>query len=402
MFSDFKFSDLLSLIDVIISPMGFLFILILIIIYQIIIYFLKNRKWVRYLSKLNQESLSVQSYKNLKEQPLVNIIIPAWNEGEIFRRALKSITELTYPKLKVIINAGGSKKTMKIANFYREKENFLIITQKQGGGKIKAINDALKYASEGILYFIDADMFLNDSIFLEMISPLINNDKKLVCSLLKPHKSQTDNDLVKYIFINRLTKNKNVFLRESEKVTPHFCMKFEVFERIRYFPEGRLVGDGDVMKEKIQEEAYKTYRINDFIQSFNPENIKEYITQNMRWIQNYLFDKKKEDYYLKWFKFIILTIISLFLIIFPILILIDFDYFFLGLIIFFAFYFKKIREFIFFIKIKDYICEIEINFIFFLKLIFYIYIDFIINVYLLIEIIFYGKKKFRKRKNIFK
>ena len=51
------------------------------------------------------KSLSIDDLKNI---PLVNIIVPAWKEGNNFRECLSSITNLNYPNIKVIVNAGGN------------------------------------------------------------------------------------------------------------------------------------------------------------------------------------------------------------------------------------------------------------------------------------------------------
>ena len=134
---------------------------------------------------------------------MVNIIIPAWKEGEILRGCLFSITKLEYPRLQVIINAGGSEETVNIANSFKADCKFNIIYQKAGEGKVKAINDCLNHITEGIIYLIDADMYLTDKIFLSTIYEVINKHKEIVVARDKPHESIKNKDLVKYICINR-------------------------------------------------------------------------------------------------------------------------------------------------------------------------------------------------------
>jgi len=95
------------------------------------------------------------SLADLHDIPFVNIIMPAWSEGEVFRQTLNSITQLKYPKIRAIINAGGSKKTVEIAESFKKFENFTILTQKKGEGKIKAINSCLPYVKEGVIYSVD-------------------------------------------------------------------------------------------------------------------------------------------------------------------------------------------------------------------------------------------------------
>ena len=81
---------------------------------------IRDRKYAKPFKNLKEpENISLE---DLKEFPLVNIIVPAWNEGELFRQCLESITRLKYPKLRVIVNAGGSEETIDIANSFKNYE----------------------------------------------------------------------------------------------------------------------------------------------------------------------------------------------------------------------------------------------------------------------------------------
>jgi len=124
----------------------------LISIYHVLLLILRDRRYIVILRSYNKDPEDI-SINDLKELPLVNIIVPAWKEGEYFRDCLILITQLSYPKLKVIINAGGSKETIEIANSYKMNKNFTVLHQDVGGGKIKAINDCLEYISEGVIFF---------------------------------------------------------------------------------------------------------------------------------------------------------------------------------------------------------------------------------------------------------
>ena len=137
----------------------FIFLILVVIFFNIFLYFLRDRKYIRVFKKFKDPE--IVKLEDLKELPLVNIIIPAWKEGKLFNDCLLSITKLNYPYLKVIISAGGNEETIQIANSFKKFKNFVILKQKPGG-KMKALNDCLKYVSEGIIYSIDADVILNN------------------------------------------------------------------------------------------------------------------------------------------------------------------------------------------------------------------------------------------------
>lgn len=86
--------------------------LILTILYHFILYIIQDLKNIRESNKF--QDLEEVSLKDLNYTPLVNIIVPAWREDKIFQKCLSSLEKLTYPRIKVIVNAGGNEKTLRI------------------------------------------------------------------------------------------------------------------------------------------------------------------------------------------------------------------------------------------------------------------------------------------------
>lgn len=369
----------------------------IIIFYHLILLIFRDNKY-KNLYKSFEESKDI-SLDNLIDIPLVNIIIPAWKEGEILRGCLFSITKLEYPRLQVIINAGGSEETVNIANSFKADCKFNIIYQKAGEGKVKAINDCLNHITEGIIYLIDADMYLTDKIFLSTIYEVINKHKEIVVARDKPHESIKNKDLVKYICINRNFKFNRRPTRETNFITQNTAIKYDVIKKIGKFKEKQLIDDGISMGFDLISKGYKIYYlIESRVESFNyPQNIISYITQNLRWIENDLSRKHKNRKF-KILKFIGLVGISFYILITPLFLIINIYLFFLGIILFLNMYLKKIRKILFFnltaennsITFKPY---------FFLKLNIFILIDLIMNIIALFELIFY-KKAYKKRKNL--
>ena len=145
-------------------------------------------KYIRTLKRFEEQK--VITLEDLKETPLVNIFVPAWKEGEVFEGCLLNITKLIYPNLKVIVNAGGKDQTIRIANSFKKFENFIIIHQKKGGGKINAINDCLPLVTEGLICLMDADLYIKDEDLLKTLNIIISKNEDIVVSSLKPHRSQ--------------------------------------------------------------------------------------------------------------------------------------------------------------------------------------------------------------------
>jgi len=381
-----------------ILSINFIIILaIFILLYHILKYFVIDRKHIKALKESREPKLV--TIEDLKEIPLTNIIIPAWKEGEIFEGCLLSIVKLTYPNLKIIVNAGGSEETINIANSFKKYDNFTILYQTAGEGKIKAINDCLKHTSEGIIYFIDADMYLTDEIFFWMLYLIINENKEIVASLYRPDESIESIDIVKHAFFNRYEPFfKSIVTNRKDQISAHTCMKYTVIKSVGKLTEKRSFDDNSSISLDLYSKGYTVYRSSKMVQSFTyPKKVIEYMNQNLRWVENAQFFNLKNNKF-RFFKFFLIFLISIYMFISPFLLFLNIYFFLFGILILLSYYLKKIRKVIFY-KLnnkKDSIC---LNFKFFIKLIYYIYVDALIVIIAFFEILFY-RKAYKKRKNL--
>ena len=375
----------------------FLLILLTVLVYHFLTYFLRDKKYVKkYMVREHDKFVKLDE---LVEVPLVNIIIPAWKEGETFRACLKSIADLSYPKLNVIVTVGGNDETIKIANSFKKYDHFKIVYQKSGEGKIKAINDCFEHISRGIVYLIDSDVLLTDNILLRMLFKLLNKKEDIVVSQVIPHKSLLNNDIVKFIHVNRDIRLRNKWNRYLNTVTQNTAMKYSVIQSINKFTEKRKLDDGHSMGSDILDRDFKIYYLYELIvESFNySPKLSNYIDQNTRWIENFLYRYLKDR---KFFvlKFIGVVILSIYVYISPFLLVFSFYFPFYGFIIFLSFYLKIVRKTLIF-KVINEKSSIRFHPLFFLKLIFYVLINFLINIIVFFEMIFY-RKAYRRRKNL--
>ncbi|MFX0134343.1 MAG: glycosyltransferase [Candidatus Hodarchaeota archaeon] len=384
------FLNLIGIVNLIII------ILIIIIGYHIVLFFLRDKKYIN--TPDNNDKLKDIKIKDLKETPLVNFIVPAWKEGDIFKGCLLSINKLSYPKLRVIINAGGSQETIEIAESFKEYQNFNIIYQKAGEGKLKAINDALKLISEGLVYLIDADIYLDDNILLQMIYSITNKKESVVISAIKPHPSIQNKDLVKYLYISRNFFSRRNFSVYSNAVSQNTVMSYNVIENVNQFSVGKFSDDGLVIGSDIRKKGYKIFTIhNNKAESFHfPIKIKDYINLNLRWLENYLYSAFR-DKKIKIINYLILVLVSIIILITPLLFFFNIYLFFLGMLLFLSLYLKRIRKIIFF-KLGIQSEKLTLHLKFFIKLVFYLYIDLITNIIVAFEMLFY-RKGYKKRKN---
>lgn len=385
------------ILNLIFSLQFVIFLFLFIILYHIFFYFIRDRSYI--IAFKNSIDPEINSINDLIETPLVTIIVPAWNEGEIFNGCLLEINKLSYPNLKVIVNAGGSDETINIAASFKKNTNFSVIYQKTGQGKIKAINDCLRHVSEGIVYLIDADIYLDDDIFFHMRNSILNDNHKIAISMIKPHNSIRNRDLVKYVLINRNPWFLHKYSKYSKFISQNTIISYDVIKNVSKFTEGMLADDGYVMGSDIRKKGYQIFVIsNSMVESFNyPLEVKDYINQNLRWLENFLFTTFKENK-LRFAKFLGLTFISIYIYLSPLLIFLNPNTFYIGMALIFSMYLKKLRKILFLISTNGK-TSLNLNPKFYIKLLFYIYLDLLMNIIVSFEMLFF-RKAYKKRKNL--
>ncbi len=94
-------------------------------------------------------------------KPPITVIIPAFNEGKVIERTVRSVLASDYPRLHVIVVDDGSTDTtadVVRTVFHAEIANKrLVLLCKPNGGKAAALNHGLQYVRDPIYVGIDAD-----------------------------------------------------------------------------------------------------------------------------------------------------------------------------------------------------------------------------------------------------
>ncbi len=404
------FSQIQEIIEISSNPTTlvtiFLYLMLIVFLWHLLLYIFRDRKYIK-TSKKSVDTIKI-TIDDLLELPLVNFIIPAWKESNYFKECLFSITKLSYPNIKVIINAGGDEETIKIADSFKKHKNFIILRQMGGKsraafGKIRALNECLDYVTEGLIYLIDADCYVTDDILIRIIYPIVNKNEDVVISTYRPLKSQLNKDLIKYLQICRFV----VFRGKIKQYSPtmvsgsNTCVTFKVLKAIGKFNESRMIAEDYSRGYDITSKGFEIHNLYDYqsrMYSAYPDTLKEYLIQRKRHIENSLllsYKKKDSKYFLKFF---IMTFISLYIFIMPLLILVHFGLFLMGFIFLFYLYLIRIRRYLFFKKIVDREYYTRFQKIFFIKMIFYIFLELLTNVITFCSL-FSFIRKLKKEKN---
>ncbi|MEP6946466.1 MAG: polysaccharide deacetylase family protein [Acidobacteriota bacterium] len=91
-------------------------------------------------------------------QPLVSVVVPAFNEGKVILRTLQSLIASEYPKFEIIVvDDGSTDDTYDLAVAAYGADSRVSIFKKENGGKAEALNFGWRKANGEVVIALDAD-----------------------------------------------------------------------------------------------------------------------------------------------------------------------------------------------------------------------------------------------------
>ncbi|HZW55977.1 MAG TPA: glycosyltransferase [Nitrososphaerales archaeon] len=116
--------------------------------------------------------------------PLVSILVPAYNEEKVLSRTLETLTNLKYGNKEIIVvDDGSTDKTNVIASWY--KQFGVKVVRKPNGGKARALNYGLLFARGEIVVTVDADGMLPRDAVDEIVKIMSNRKVNAVSGNVK-------------------------------------------------------------------------------------------------------------------------------------------------------------------------------------------------------------------------
>ncbi len=137
----------------------------------------------------------------MKEQPLISIIIPAYNVEPYIEKCVRSALEQTYPLIEVIvINDGSTDQTPVILDNLAKQHSNLRIIHKNNEGVSAARNDGINATKSDYLIFVDGDDFIAPDYTAYMMHLIQETDADFCLStkyFVRQNEAQTENESVK-------------------------------------------------------------------------------------------------------------------------------------------------------------------------------------------------------------
>lgn len=109
--------------------------------------------------------------------PLISIIIPAYNVEKYIRRCLDSVINQTYSNLQIIVIDDGSRdRTASIIDEYAERDQRIIAIHKPNGGVSSARTAGLEKAGGDYIGFVDSDDYIEKEMYEHLIGNALKYD----------------------------------------------------------------------------------------------------------------------------------------------------------------------------------------------------------------------------------
>jgi len=127
--------------------------------------------------------------------PKVSVIIPVYNVENYLRKSLDCIINQSLKDIEIIcINDGSTDNSLKILEEYAQKDNRIIVIDKENGGVATARHAGMKVAKGDYIAFVDPDDWVDTRMYEEMYS--ISKEKDLDISICASYSCREKNGVI--------------------------------------------------------------------------------------------------------------------------------------------------------------------------------------------------------------
>ena len=117
--------------------------------------------------------------------PLVSVVIAAYNASEYVGDLLDSLKDQTYTNLEIlVVNDGSTDETASVVNDRKKTDNRIQLIEQSNKGVSAARNNGLAVSGGDYVIFIDADDILDKDMICTLVNNSIENDADIsICNI---------------------------------------------------------------------------------------------------------------------------------------------------------------------------------------------------------------------------
>ncbi len=215
----------------------------------------------RIFINLSTSLLFRTSIKEFGTTPSVSIIIPAYNEGKVIEKTIRSVLELRYSKKEIIVvDDGSTDNTLKIAKWMETDNPIRVISKRKNGGKWCALNEGIESSISDIMVCIDADTVLDKNAIQPLVNHFIDSKVGAVAGNIKVRnrdKLLTKLQALEYISQLNIQRRSEAFFRKITVVPgPLGAFRKSIIKEVGFYTGDTFAEDADLTL-KILKAGYK-------------------------------------------------------------------------------------------------------------------------------------------------
>ena len=237
--------------------------------------------------------------------PKVTIVVPAYNEGKVIEASIRSLTQLNYPDLEIlVVDDGSSDDTYERAKKFEDLTGEVVVKvfKKKNGGKSNALNFGI-WRSEGeLILSVDADSKLEPDSLIYAAShfkdPRIGavagnvkviNRETLICKM----------QALEYIQgLNMVRRAQGYFKIVNIIPGPLGLFRKSALEEVEYYVHDTFAEDCDLTIKLLGKGWKVEYEPKAVTWTEAPEDMRSYFKQRYRWTRGILQSLRKHSNYL--------------------------------------------------------------------------------------------------------
>lgn len=127
--------------------------------------------------------MSDSKVKSKKYNDTVSIIVPVYNAEKTLEMCISSLLKQSYKSLQLIlVNDGSKDRSLTVCNSYAEKDDRVLVVDKENGGVSSARNEGIKRAGGKWIFFCDSDDWMPIDGLEHLVNLANTRDYDMVCA----------------------------------------------------------------------------------------------------------------------------------------------------------------------------------------------------------------------------
>jgi cellulose synthase/poly-beta-1,6-N-acetylglucosamine synthase-like glycosyltransferase len=222
--------------------------------------------------------------------PLVSVLVPAWNAAATLDRCLASLLAIDHPPSEVIVCAGGNDGTWEIAERAAEAhpQRITLIAQRAGEGKQGALRDCLARARGNILYLTDADCVVPPDTLQRLAKVVTAGEADAATGRYDPLPEQVDDPWVRHQWATLLAGNRGRSAEATGLTGANSAISRAAAEAAGGFREAVSIGTDYHLAKTLLRAGRRIRFVPAPVQTHYPEGLRPYVRQQSRWLRNIL------------------------------------------------------------------------------------------------------------------